>query len=60
MSFPKFDVALKKEKINIFKIGSLWSLKYFFADKEIFNALLEFIVERNTGLSLARLEEGTR
>lgn len=41
MSFPTFDVDSKKEKINIFKIGSLWCFKYFFNNKEIFKELSE-------------------
>ncbi|MHC1599780.1 MAG: hypothetical protein ACXQS5_03040 [Candidatus Methanospirareceae archaeon] len=33
---------VKKEKINIFKIGGLWCFKYFFGDREIFTGLSEY------------------
>jgi hypothetical protein len=32
----------KREKINIFKIGSLWCFKYFFGDRELFMGLSEY------------------
>jgi hypothetical protein len=41
MRFPN-EVALKKKKLNIFKIGRLWYFKCFFEDKEIFRDLLEY------------------
>ena len=33
---------LKREKINLFKIGRLWCFKHFFDDKEIFMELNEY------------------
>lgn len=33
---------VKKEKINVFKIGDLWCFKYFFGDREIFTDLAEY------------------
>jgi len=40
MSGQTSDV--KREKINIFKIGSLWCFKYFFGDRELFMGLSEY------------------
>jgi hypothetical protein len=37
-----FDVAPKRRRINIFKVGKIWSFKHFFEDKEIFKALLDY------------------
>jgi hypothetical protein len=37
-----FDVAPKRKRINIFKVGKIWCFKYFFEDKEIFKALLDY------------------
>ena len=43
MGFSTFDVEpAGKKKHKIFKIGCLWCFKYFFDDKEIFKALLEY------------------
>ena len=36
-----FEVILRRKRINLFKIGKLWVLKYFFNDKELFKALAE-------------------
>jgi len=33
---------VKKEKINIFKIGKLWCFKHFFGEPEIFKELAEY------------------
>jgi hypothetical protein len=37
-----FDIIPKRKCINIFKVGKLWLFKYFFDDKEIFKALLDY------------------
>jgi hypothetical protein len=36
-----FDVVPKRKSINVFKVGKLWLFKYFFDNKEIFEALLD-------------------
>lgn len=36
------SVSAKREKVNIFKIGSLWCFKYFFDNREIFKELSEY------------------
>ncbi len=36
------NIDAKGEKINIFKIGSLWCFKYYFGDREIFMDLSEY------------------
>lgn len=33
---------VKREKINIFKIGRLWCFKHFFDDREIFKELADY------------------
>jgi hypothetical protein len=33
---------LKREKINIFKIGRVWCFKHFFDDKELFKELYKY------------------
>jgi hypothetical protein len=35
-------VDAKREKVNIFKIGSLWCFKYFFDNREVFKELSEY------------------
>ncbi|MCW3133942.1 MAG: hypothetical protein N2V78_06410 [Methanophagales archaeon] len=40
MSGQTSDV--KRDTINIFKIGSLWCFKYFFGDREIFMDLADY------------------
>jgi len=43
MSAPTVATGpLKREKINIFKIGRLWCFKHFFDDKELFRELYEY------------------
>jgi hypothetical protein len=42
MSGQTSDMNAKREKINIFKIGSLWCFKYFFGDRELFMGLSEY------------------
>lgn len=36
------NAKAKGDKINIFKIGSLWCFKYFFGDRELFMGLSEY------------------
>ena len=36
------SVGAKREKVNIFKIGSLWCFKYFFDNREVFKELSEY------------------
>ncbi|MGD0954645.1 MAG: hypothetical protein ABR985_20050 [Methanotrichaceae archaeon] len=40
MQLSTFDVVPKRKHITVFKVGKLWLFKYFFEDKEIFQALL--------------------
>ncbi len=42
MSGQTSNANVKREKINIFKIGGLWCFKYFFGDREIFTDLSEY------------------
>ncbi|MDI6885888.1 MAG: hypothetical protein QMD22_05995 [archaeon] len=42
MSGQTSDANAKSDKINIFKIGSLWCFKYFFGDREIFMGLADY------------------
>ncbi|HUV79725.1 MAG TPA: hypothetical protein VMW40_02715 [Candidatus Bathyarchaeia archaeon] len=42
MSGQTSNADVKKEKINVFKIGDLWCFKYFFGDREIFTDLSEY------------------
>lgn len=37
-----FDAVPKRKRISVFKIGKLWVFKYFFEDKELFKALLDY------------------
>ena len=37
-----FDAIPGRKHINVFKIGKLWVFKYFFEDKELFKALLDY------------------
>jgi hypothetical protein len=37
-----FDVVPKRKRINVFKVGKLWLFKYFFNNKDIFKALLDY------------------
>lgn len=59
-----FDVAPKRKRINVFRVGNLWVFKHFFDDRELFMALqdhynkdryrFEFrtVGERNAALKL--------
>jgi hypothetical protein len=42
MSGQTSNANVKKEKINVFKIGDLWCFKHFFDDREIFTGLSEY------------------
>ena len=42
MEFSSFDVEPKRKQITVFKVGKLWLFKYFFEDKDIFKALLDY------------------
>lgn len=37
-----FDVIERRRHVNVFKVGKLWIFKYFFENKEIFKALLDY------------------
>ena len=65
MEFSTFDVELKRERINVFKVGKLWLFKHFFgSNRGLFEALLDHynknlyrfefksIGARNNGLKL--------
>ena len=41
MEFSTFDVVPKRKYINVFKLGKLWLFKYFFDNRELFEALLD-------------------
>ena len=41
MEFSTFDVVPKRKRINVFKVGKLWLFKYFFDNRELFEALLD-------------------
>jgi len=47
MSIGKFEVKPKQKCILVFKVGVLWIFKYFFDDKEMFKALLDYYNEDN-------------
>ena len=40
MEFSTFEVVPKRKHINVFKVGKLWLFKYFFDNRELFDALL--------------------
>ena len=42
MSASTFEVIEKRKCVNVFKVGKLWIIKYFFENKEIFKALLDY------------------
>jgi hypothetical protein len=42
MELSTFDVVPRRKHVNVFKIGKLWVFKYFFEDKELFKALLDY------------------
>jgi hypothetical protein len=41
MEFSTFDVVSKRKRITVFKLGKLWLFKYFFNNRELFDALLD-------------------
>lgn len=41
MEFSTFDVVPKRKHINVFKLGKLWLFKYFFENRDLFEALLD-------------------
>jgi hypothetical protein len=41
MEFSTFEVVPKRNRINVFKVGKLWLFKYFFDNRELFEALLD-------------------
>ncbi|HPJ30885.1 MAG TPA: hypothetical protein PLZ42_05785 [Methanothrix sp.] len=61
-----FDVARQRTKINVFKVGRIWTFKHFFGDKEIFKDLadhynrdnwrFEFLTEHERDDALRKLE----
>jgi hypothetical protein len=48
---------VKKEKINIFKIGGIWCFKYFFGDRELFMGLSEYYNREKYRFELTSDEE---
>ena len=42
MQANTFDVAERRKRINVFKLGKLWVFKQFFENKELFKALLDY------------------
>jgi hypothetical protein len=36
-----FDAVPKREHINVFKVGKLWLFKYFFDNRDLFEAFLD-------------------
>ncbi len=48
---------VKKEKINVFKIGDLWCFKYFFGDRELFMGLSEYYNREKYRFELTSDEE---
>ena len=41
MEFSTFEVVPKRIRINVFKLGKLWLFKYFFDNRELFEAMLD-------------------
>ena len=41
MEFNTFDVVPKRKRITVFKVGKLWLFKYFFDNRELFEALVD-------------------
>ena len=41
MEFSTFEVIPKRKHINVFKLGKLWLFKYFFDNRDLFEALLD-------------------
>jgi hypothetical protein len=42
LKFAHFDIAKKRKRIILFKVGKLWVFKHFFDDREVFKSLLEY------------------
>ena len=61
-----FDAVGRRTKINVFKIGRIWTFKHFFGDKEIFKDLadhynqdnwrFEFVTEFERDEAIKKLE----
>jgi hypothetical protein len=47
----------EKERIYIFKLGSLWYFKYFFDDREIFGDLADYYNRERYRFELKTVEE---
>jgi hypothetical protein len=41
MEFSTFDVVPKRNRITMLKLGKLWLFKYFFENRDLFEALLD-------------------
>jgi hypothetical protein len=41
VEFSTFDVVPKRKRITVFKVGKLWLFKYFFDNRNLFEALLD-------------------
>ena len=39
---PEFNVQRKRNRINVFKIGDFYMIRYFFDDKEIFKNIVDY------------------
>ena len=48
---------VKKERINIFKIGKLWCFKHFFDDREIFSELADYYHRESYRFELENVAE---
>ncbi|NYT02176.1 MAG: hypothetical protein GKC10_05405 [Methanosarcinales archaeon] len=46
MKASTYEVTKRSKSINVFRVGRLWVLKYYFGDKEIFKALVDFYNKR--------------
>ena len=57
MSGQPSDVNVRGEKINIFKIGSMWCFKYYFGDREIFMGLADYYNRPKYRFELKNVEE---
>ena len=61
-----FDVTQRRTKINVFKIGRIWTFKHFFGEKETFKELadhynrdnyrFEFLTEHERDEAIKKLE----
>jgi hypothetical protein len=48
---------VKKERINIFKIGKLWCFKHFFDDREIFSDMADYYHRESYRFELENVAE---